>query len=135
MLKHIEQIGIVIFMIAIILSVSLSYWKYALLTAGTFIIFGICYLLYSRISINSGVCTVYHARLVYNWGIIKKKSKEIPFSEIEEIYYQQGSLQRLFNIGTIVIKRKTRNLMGRFTYIESIKNVDKVFEKIQEVFK
>lgn len=135
LLRHAEQIGIVIFMIVLMLSVSLSYWQYALLTAGIFIVFGVCYLVWSRVSINTGVCTLYHSRLVYSYGKFKRKTKEIPFSEIEEIFYNQGNMQKLFNVGTIVIKRRTRNIMDRFTYIESVKNVDMVFGKIQEVFK
>ena len=134
-LRHAEQICIVIFMIVLMLSINFSYWKYALLTALVFSVFGIFYLWYFKISLNTGVCTLYHYRLVYSYGKFKRRTKEIPFSEIEEIFYNQGNMQKMFNVGTIVIKRRTRNIMDRFTYIESVKNVEQVFGKIQEVFK
>ena len=44
-------------------------------------------------------------------------------------------MQKLFNLGTIVIKRKTRNLLQKNLMVESVKDVDKVFEKIREVFR
>ena len=134
-LRHIEQICIVIFLIILMLSVDLSYWKYALVVGLLFLIYGLMNLLYSKISINSGICTVYHSRLVYSYGVLKKKTKEIPFSEIEEIYYNQGNLQKMFNVGTLVVKRRTMNIMERFVYIESVKNIEKVFEKVNQVFK
>lgn len=134
-LRHIEQIGIVIFMIALMLSVDTFNKVYVLLTAVAFLIFGICYLIYLRSSINSGVCTLYNSKLVYVHGRFKKKIKEIPYSEIEEMFYNQGNMQKMFNVGTIVIKRRTRNILEKFTYIESIKNIDQVFGQMQEIFK
>lgn len=134
-LRHCEQIGIVIFMIALILSVDLSYWKIALLVGCLFAIFGILYLFYDKFSINSVSCTIYRTKLIYITGRIRKKVKVIPFSEIEEILYNQGNAQKLFNVGTIVIKRKTINIFERNIFIESVKNVEDVFGKIKEVFK
>lgn len=134
-LRNIESIAIVIFLIILILSVDLSWWKYALGTGIVFSIFGIIYLIASRASINSGECTLYQTKLVYRYGVIKKKVKEIPYDEIDDVYYQLGNLQQVFNIGTIVIKRKTRNLLERNVYIESIKDVETVFGKFEELFK
>lgn len=135
LLKHIEQIGVVIFMIVVILSVDLAYWKYALLIGGAFAILGICCLFYLKFKINSGECTLYRTKLIFSQGILKKRVKEIPFNEIEEVYYQLGNMQQLFKVGTIVIKKKTRNLLDKYLYIESVKNVETVFGKFEELFK
>ena len=62
LLRHCEQIGIVIFMIALILSVDLSYWKYAVIIGCAFAIFGILYLFYDKFSINSVSCTIYRTK-------------------------------------------------------------------------
>ena len=78
---------------------------------------------------------MYQTKLVYRYGVIKKKVKEIPYDEIDDVYYQLGNLQQVFNIGTIVIKRKTRNLLERNVYIESVKDVETVFGKFEELFK
>ena len=48
-LRHAEQICIVIFMIVLMLSINFSYWKYALLTALVFSVFGIFYLWYLQV--------------------------------------------------------------------------------------
>lgn len=135
LLRHLEQIGIVIFMIVLLLSVDLAYWKYALLIAAIFSVFGIGYLIYLKFQINSGICTLYQTKLVFQYGLIKKKVKEISYSEIEEVYYRLGNAQQLFNLGTIVIKKKTRNLLDKNIYIESVKNIETVFGKFEEVFK
>lgn len=134
-LRHCEQIGIVIFMLVLMLSVDISYWKFALLLGCGFAIFGILYLIYDRLSLNSVSCTIYRTKLIYKTGRIRKKVKVIPFSEIEEILYNQGNAQKLFNVGTILIKRKTVNIFERHIFIESVKNVEEVFGKIKEVFK
>ena len=41
-------------------------------------------------------------------------------------------MNRLFKNGTIVIKRDTHNIMEKNTYIEAVKDVDEVFEKIKK---
>lgn len=135
LLRHIEQVGIVIFLIALLLSVSLDYWKYALVIGVIFIVYGIVYIWNLKFKINSGECTLYRRKLVFKYGVIKKQVIEIPFEEIDEIYYSVGNMQKLFNMGTIVIKRKSRNLLKRNLMIESVKNVEIVFEKIREVFR
>ena len=123
LLRHIEQIGIVI------------YWKYALLIGGLFAVWGIVSLFYLKLKINSGECTLYRTKVVFIQGIFRKKVKEIPFNDIEEVYYQLGNMQQLFKVGTIVIKRKTRNPLDKYLYIESVKNIETVFGKFEELFK
>lgn len=135
LLRHIEQIGIVIFMIAVILTVDLTYWKYALLIGVLFVVWGFASLFYLKLKINSGECTLYRTKVVFSQGIIKKKVKEIPLDEIDEVYYQLGNMQQLFKVGTIIIKRKTRNLLDKYLYIESVKNIETVFGKFEELFK
>lgn len=135
LLRHLEQIGIVIFMIVLLLSVDLAYWKYALLIGVMFSVFGIGYLFYLRFKINSGVCTLYQTKLVFKYGVFRKKVKEVPYDDIDEIYYRLSNSQQLFKLGTIVIRKKTMNLLDKNIYIESVKNIDAVFGKIEEVFK
>lgn len=135
LLRHLEQIGIVIFMIVLLLSVDLAYWKYALLIGGIFSLFGILYLFYLKVKINSGVCTLYQTKLIFKYGVFKKKVKEISYDEIEEVYYRLSNSEQLFKLGTIVIRKKTRNLLDKNVYIESVKNIESVFGKFEEVLK
>ena len=135
LLLHCEQIGIAIFTIILMLSVDLSYWKYAIGASLLFILFGIVYLIYLRSSLNSVVCTLYRTKIFMSWKKFKKRSREIPYTEVEEVFYTQGNMEKLFGLGTIVIKRRTRNIIDRNIYIESVPNVKEVFGKIEEVFK
>ena len=133
-IKHLEQIGVVIFLIILILSVDLSLWKYAVLIAILFSGYGILYLLYDKVSLNSAICILYPTKIVYNYGKFRKKSKIIAFADVEEIRYNQSNLQKVFGIGTISIKKRTMNIMDRFTYIEAVPDIEMVFSKIQEVY-
>ena len=72
-----------------VLSVDLNLWKYTVIGACLFIMYEICYLLYLKGSISRVICTMYSTKMVISRGIFKKKVKEIPYSEIEEISYKQ----------------------------------------------
>ena len=134
LLRHIEQIGVAIFAMILALSVDFGLWKYVVIAACLFVIYEICYLIYLKFSISAVSCTMYRTKLNITRGIFRKKVKEIPYSEIEEISYTQGNMNKVFNNGNIVIKRNTRNLMERTVCIEAVKNVEDVFEKIKEIY-
>ena len=106
-----------------------------MLICGLFAVWGIVSLFYLKLKINSGECTLYRTKVVFIQGIFRKKVKEIPFNDIDEVYYQLGNMQQLFKVGTIVIKRKTRNPLDKYLYIESVKNIETVFGKFEELFK
>lgn len=134
--SHIEEIAVAVFLVGVLLASDFNqYWMYALSVGIVFAIVGIGYLIKQKLRIQKETCTLYRTKLVLVRGRFRKKHLEIPFSEIEEISYTQNKAQELFKIGTLVIKRKTRNILERNLYIESIKNVEEVFEKIKEVFK
>lgn len=134
--SHLEEIGVAVFLVVLLLANDFNqYWMYALGVGVVFAIVGLGYLLKQKLRMQREVCTLYRTKLVMTKGWFKKKYLEIPFSEIEEIMYTQRKSQELFNIGTIVVKRKTRNILERNLYIESVKNVQEVFGKIKEVFK
>lgn len=134
LLRHLEQVGVAIFAMVLALSVDISLWKYVLIAACLFVIYGVCYFIYLKLSISAVVCTMYKTKLVITRGIFKKKVKEIPYSEIEEISYTQGNMNKVFNNGNVVIKRNTRNLLERTVIIEAVKNVSEVFDKIKEIY-
>ncbi len=135
LLKRIEPIGIMILLIVLLLSVDIRFWPYTLIIGGAYIIFGIIYMFYVKASVSKGICSLYRTKLVYNEGVFRKKIVEIPYSEIDEIYYSVGNMQKLFHLGTIMVKRKTRNLFERNFYIEPVKDIEKVFGKIEELLR
>lgn len=134
LLRNSEQIGVAIFTIILVLSVDWSLWKYTVIGACLFIMYEICYFLYLKGSVSRITCTMYRTKLEISKGFFKKKVKEIPYSEIEEISYKQGNMNRLFKNGTIAIKRNTHNIMEKNTYIEAVANIEEVFEKIKEIY-
>lgn len=134
LLRNCEQIGVAIFTIILVLSVDLKLWKYTVIGACLFAIYEICYLWYLKGSISRVTCIMYRTKLVISKGLFRKKVKEIPYSEIEEISYKQGNMNKLFKNGTIAIKRDTHNVMERNTYVEAVPNIEEVFEKIKEVY-
>ena len=128
-IRHIQEIGIVLFMV--ILLFTLKAWNWALLALLVFSVIGIIALFRIRAKIKSKSCTIYRTKVVITWGIIRKKSKEIPFDQIADMYPHITNFQEFMHIGTFVIRKNTYNLVDRFEYIDSVKNIEEVYEKIR----
>lgn len=127
--RHFQEIGIALFMV--ILLFTLKAWVWALVALGLFTVIGLISLFRIRAKINSKSCTIYKTKVVINWGILRKKSKEIPFDQIADMYPHVTSFQEFMHIGTFVIRKNTLNLVDRFEYIDSVKNIEDVYEKIR----
>lgn len=133
MSQHIESL-----FIAIIVSVVL------ILTASEFLIESIIFLilvilaetfifLYDRYKINHSKCTFYMTKFIYKKIVFfREQQLEISYSDVKELSYHQSRFEKIFGIGTIYIKTSSKNLLERNIYIDSIKNVDKVFQDIKE---
>lgn len=131
--QHIESLIIAIIVCAVLI-----------LTASQFLIESIIFLvlvilaetfifLYDRYKINHSKCTFYMTKFVYKRIVFfKEKNIEISYSDVKELSYNQTRFEKIFGIGTIYIKTSSKNLLEKHIYIDSIKNIDKVFNDIKE---
>ncbi len=126
-IRHAEQIGVVL--LAVILLITTGYWKVALVGGAFFAVVGIISLFIIRAKIRSKSCTIYRSKVVIQYGVLKKKVKEIPFTEIIDMYPHISTFQNLMHVGTFVIRKN--NFGNRFEYIESVKDIEEVYAKIK----
>lgn len=126
-IRHFEPIGVVIF--AVVLLMTLKEWKLAIIGGLFFALVGLISLFIIRAKIRAKQCTIYRTKVIITWGVIRKKSKEIPFTEIADMYPHISPIQQALHLGTFVIKRNS--LAGRYEYIESVKNIEEVYNKIK----
>lgn len=126
--RHAEQIGVSLFLVILLLT--LKQWKIAIFGGLFLLLVGFISLCWIRAKIKSKVCTVYRTKVVITSGILRKKVKEIPFTEIVDMYPHISTFQEMMHVGTFVIRRN--NFTNRFEYIESVKDIEQVYAKIKE---
>lgn len=125
-IRHLESIGIALFMIILLFTLKAFTW--AFLAIGLLLVGIIVGAIAIKLRINTKSCTFYATKAVITWGILRKKKKEIPFEEIESISTNITTLQQVMKIGTFVIQKN--HLVDRYEYIYSVKNVEDVYKQV-----
>lgn len=75
----------------------------------------------------------YSDKLVYNNKLKEDNEKEIKYTEMTQIKYVQTFSQTIFKLGTIVIYTNKEKLFDRIIFINYVKDVKMVYEKILKV--
>lgn len=75
----------------------------------------------------------YSDKLVYNDKLKEDNEKEIKYIEMTQIKYVQTFSQTIFKLGTIVIYTNKEKLFDRIIFINYVKDVKMVYEKILKV--
>lgn len=131
--QHIESIIIAVIMSVVLIYSSTKFLFESLAFLALVIIVETLIFLYDRYKINNSKCTFYVTKLIYERIIFfKKREVEISYSDIKQISYNQTRFEKIFKVGTIYIKSNSKNILERNIYIDSVKNVEKVFETIKE---
>lgn len=131
--QHLETVMIVTIMTVVLLAMATEFLTEALIFLFLVIAAVALMIKYEKYKIKLSKCTFYMTKLVYERVMFFKKIKfEIPYSEIKEISYRQTRLEKKCNIGTIYIKSSSKNLLEKNVFIDSVKNVEKVFATIKE---
>ncbi len=75
----------------------------------------------------------YSDKLVYNDKLKEDNEKEIKYTEMTQIKYVQTFSQTIFKLGTIVIYTNKEKIFDRIIFINYVKDVKMVYEKILKV--
>ena len=118
--QHIESVIIAIIMSAVLIYSSTKFLFESISFLVLVIIVETLIFLYERYKINE--------KIVF----FKKREIEISYSDIKRISYNKTRFEKIFNLGTIYIKSNTKNILDRNIYIDSVRDVEKVFETIRE---
>ena len=131
--QHIESVIIAIIMSAVLIYSSTKFLFESISFLVLVIIVETLIFLYERYKINNSKCTFYVTKLIYEKIVFfKKREIEISYSDIKRISYNKTRFEKIFNLGTIYIKSNTKNILDRNIYIDSVRDVEKVFETIKE---
>ena len=134
-LSHIDSVAIAIFLFAILISLGKEYLQITFIAIIFFLIWGILYLIYKKYFIKHINCIFYKTKFVYHYRKIRKKSITIHYRDIKEINYEKTKMGNIFNLGNIIIKTNSKNLLKRNIIIESVRNVEEVLMNVQKIFK
>ena len=133
MSQHIESLIIAIIDCAVLILTASEFFVESIIFLVLVILVEIFIFLYDRYKINHSKCTFYMTKFVYKKIVLFREKKiEISYSDVKELSYNQTRFEKIFGIGTIYIKSSSKNLLEKNIYIDSIKNVDKVFQDIKE---
>ena len=75
----------------------------------------------------------YSDKLIYNNKLKEDAEKEIKYTDMTQIKYVQTFSQTIFKLGTIVIYTNKEKLFDRIIFINYVKDVKMVYEKILKV--
>ncbi|MBR3133456.1 MAG: PH domain-containing protein [Clostridia bacterium] len=134
-LSHIETIGIVIFMIAILISIGGDYTRIGFTAIPFFLFCGIIFLLYEKYRISSSELSFYSTKLIYKYKKIRKKTMTINYRDIKDISYEETPISKVFKFGNIIIKTNKGNILKRNIIIDSVANIEETMLKIQKIMK
>jgi membrane protein YdbS with pleckstrin-like domain len=86
---------------------------------------GLAAVLYAEFSRLTIRYTVTDSRIVRKDGIIRRKTNQMPFNKIERVELDQGLIQRMFNLGDIVLDTGEDTIV-----LQSLGNVEVVQEEL-----
>ena len=128
--------AITLLIIILILVVLVS--KNQLVGIGTVILIGyLVYLvaktIYNAKKYKNSYYEFYSDKLIYNNKIKEDNKKEIKYTEMTQIKYSQTFLQTMFKLGTIIIYTNKEKILDKIIFINYVKDVKIVYEKILKV--
>lgn len=90
-------------------------------------ILGLASVLYAEFSRLTIKYTVTDARIIRKDGIIRRRTNQMPFNKIERVELDQGLIQRIFNLGDIVLDTGEDNIV-----LQSLGNVEVIQEELSK---
>ena len=130
--NHATTLLIIILILVVLVS------KYQLVGIGTVILIGyLVYLvaktIYNAKKYKNSYYEFYSDKLIYNNKIKEDNKKEIKYTEMTQIKYSQTFLQTMFKLGTIIIYTNKEKILDKIIFINYVKDVKIVYEKILKV--
>jgi len=86
---------------------------------------GLAAVLYAEFSRLTIRYTVTDSRIIRKDGIIRRRTNQMPFNKIERVELDQGLIQRIFNLGDIVLDTGEDTIV-----LQSLGNVEVVQEEL-----
>lgn len=96
------------------------------------VIFGISYL-FTKKQYDNYSYDFYKTKVIYRDSFLNVSEKEVKYKYIREVTMRQTIIQRIFNIGNIVLFTNAETGVGNGICIVNVQNVQEVYKKIKDV--
>ena len=130
--NHVTTLLIIILILAVLIAEN-QLIGYGVAILVVYIVYLIINAVYNKIKYRNSYYKFYSDKLVYNNKIKDDNEKEVKYTEFTQIKYGQTFLQTVFKLGTIMIYTNNKNLTQKIIFINGVKDVKVVYEKILKV--
>ena len=129
--NHVTTLLIIILILAVLIFEN-QLIEYGIAILVIYVIYLIINVIYNKVKYRNSFYK-YSDKLVYNNKIKDDNEKEVKYTEMTQIKYGQTFLQTVFKLGTIMIYTNNKKITQRIIFINGVKDVKLVYEKILKV--
>lgn len=130
--NHVTTLLIIILILAVLIAEN-QLIGYGVEILVVYIVYLIINAVYNKIKYRNSYYKFYNDKLIYNNKIKDDNEKEVKYTEFTQIKYGQTFLQTVFKLGTIMIYTNNKKLTQKIIFINGVKDVKVVYEKILKV--
>lgn len=130
--NHVTTLLIIILILAVLISEN-QLIEYGVAILVIYVIYLIINAVYNKVKYRKSFYKFYSDKLVYNNKIKDDNEKDVKYTEMTQIKYGQTFLQTVFKLGTIMIYTNNKKITQRIIFINGVKDVKIVYEKILNV--
>lgn len=130
--NHVTTLLIIILILAVLIAEN-QLIGYGVAILVVYIVYLIINAVYNKIKYRNSYYKFYNDKLIYNNKIKDDNEKEVKYTEFTKIKYGQTFLQTVFKLGTIMIYTNNKKLTQKIIFINGVKDVKVVYEKILKV--
>lgn len=130
--NHVTTLLIII-LILVVLVAENQLVGYGVAILVVYIIYLIINSVYNKVKYRNSFYKFYSDKLVYNNKVKDDNEKEVKYVDMTQIKYGQTFLQTIFKLGTIMIYTNNKKITQKIIFINGVKDVKLVYEKILKV--
>ena len=130
--NHVTTLLIIILILVVLVSEN-QLVEYGVAILVVYIAYLIINSVYNKVKYRSSFYKFYSDKLVYNNKVKDDNEKEIKYVDMTQIKYGQTFLQTIFKLGTIMIYTNNKKITQKIIFINGVKDVKLVYEKILKV--
>lgn len=130
--NHVTTLLIIILILAVLIAEN-QLIGYGVAILVVYIVYLIINAVYNKVKYRNSFYKFYSDKLVYNNKIKDENEKEVKYTDMTQIKYGQTFLQTIFKLGTIMIYTNNKKITQKIIFINGVKDVKVVYEKILKV--
>ena len=130
--KHMTTLLIIILILVVLIAEN-ELVEYGVAILVIYILYLIANIIYNKIKYKNSIYKFYDNKLMYNNKLKDDDMIELEYKDMLQIRYGQTFLQTIFKLGTIMISTNNRKITKKIIFINGVKDVKLVYEKILKI--